>query len=113
MPNENIKELQEVEQEEIKRILDLPTTLRFPSESDLAHLRKRIGYLTFAEIKQFGLVQAGTGEICNDKTEIVGSVPIFKAKKPQKAKKSPKIAPKKAVKAKKAVKKAKSKRKAR
>jgi len=119
MPNEKLKELPEVEQEEIKRILDLPNVLRFPTEANLAHLRKRIDCLTQDEIKQFklGLVIAGIPVVVSAISPTEGGTTavdsVISPKKPKKAKKSPKIAAKKATKAKKAakkpIKKAKSK----
>ena len=108
MPNEKLKELPEVEQEEIKRILDLPNVNRFPSESDIVHLLKRADCLTLAEIKQFKLYQPIP-------TDTLGSEPVvpIAEKKPRKARKSPKIAKKigKAKKVGKVIKKSKGKRK--
>ena len=108
MPNEKIKELPEVEQEELKRILDLPNVKRLPTVANIEHLLKRMDCLTPDEIKQFGLLRFTDAPFTpeNEKLGLVGQVADIVSDKPQKPKKSPKIAPKKAVKAKKPAKKA-------
>jgi hypothetical protein len=56
MPNENIKLLPFVEEEELKRILDLPNAMRFPTAKDIKFLEERMNCLWPSEIKEFGLL---------------------------------------------------------